>query len=432
MDGVADAEETTPGGFIALNEDDDDGDGVIDCNDGYNKDGIPGNDDDENQDEDDLVKITLNEVLPTDLPIDDLRTVELDVIAGGSKIRIWESQTNRSTPITLPAYYVNRSLLPDELWVEGIDTSSDPCDIKLEMKYNIDGHTFDDRINVTVVKINYVTVDANATQTNVTGPKNWAAVKESVEYVIVKAVLDPNISEFNVPDGLITWTGGDPVAGHPLKRKVSKATSAKTRVTATCGSSDYVDIWILWADVEIKMTGTTPANAVQFYDLRDGTENLGTVYYYSGSKASGKIVAIGTITPSGVHNVVEVGWEIHRDKFVHPFKDGVKDPTQWTTDWTDDTSHSFMLMLNPDPNDQIFDTDAPTCVQGSAQDSSETYVNFRQWIEWNNDEVASDKYEYWYWQGRWKKGENPEITLKEVGSGTIELPDEDEAYYDPP
>lgn len=285
---------------------------------------------------------------------------------------------------------------------------------------------------VTIVEVDHVTVDANATQTNVTGSKNWATIKESGEYVIVKAILNPTIPESNVPD-CFTWTGGSAVEGHPLKRKVSKGTSAKTRVTATAGtSSDYVDVWILWATVQIKMTGTTPANAVQFGSLYDATENLGAISYSGDTVANGKVVPIGTITPSGVHDVVKDGWGFKRDRWWHVFKDGVKWTSYWDTNWTDDTSSPSFQNLEPDPDDKIYDRDAPDVQQwAGVTDSAESYLNLRQWVEWN-EEVASDQYTYWHWRGRWKDGESPEITLKEVGSGTIELPGEDDAYYDPP
>ena len=142
-------EEITPGGFIALNSDDDDDDGVIDYDDGYNKDGVPGNDDDSNPDEDDLVKLTLNKVWPTDLT----GNVTLKAIAGGAKIKIWGSQTKGGTPITLPETYDTPSDLPEELWVEGIEASSSVRDITLALEYTIGGHTFADNINMTVVKI---------------------------------------------------------------------------------------------------------------------------------------------------------------------------------------------------------------------------------------------------------------------------------------
>ena len=64
-------------------------------------------------------------------------------------------------------------------------------------------------------------------------------------------------------------------------------------VTATCGySSALIDIWVLWATVEIKTIGTTPPNAVQFNMLYDMTEFLGARSFNGGNTAVGKVVPI--------------------------------------------------------------------------------------------------------------------------------------------
>ena len=177
--------------------------------------------------------------------------------------------------------------------------------------------------------------------------------------------------------------------------------------------------------------GKTPANAVQFGTRYDGTENLGAQSYNNDTVAVGKVVPIGTISPSGVKNIVSSGFTFERQRMSHDFDDGVKSTTYWDTTWQPDTSYSQYQNLTPDVNDQIFDRDAPNIAQFGNTDSSETYNNFRQWITWNS-QVASDQYTEWYWQGRWKNGENPEITLKDVGTGTISLPDANDAFYDPP
>ena len=285
--------------------------------------------------------------------------------------------------------------------------------------------------DLTVLEVDSVTVTSGATQTNVTGAKNWAAVKDPTGNVMIEATLDPDIAESHVPAGLVTWTGGSAVEGHPLQRKVSKAASAHTTVTATCcTSSDYVDVWVVWATVENKMTGTTPANAVQFGSAYDGTENLGAQSYDSGTKAVGKVVPIGTITPAGVHDVVESGWAFERERWSHDFKDGIKSTVYWDTNWTNDTSAPQYQNLTPDSDDKIYDRDAPSIGIATITDSYETYNNFRQWLEWNGTTCSG--YAYWYWKAWRKKDESPEITLKQVGSGNIELPGEDDAHYPPP
>lgn len=131
-------EEITPGGFIALNEDDD------------NDNGTPDKDESGSvTNEDDLVMLTLYKVWPTDLT----GNVTLKAIAGGAKIKIWGSQTKGGTPITLPETYATPSDLPEYLWVEGYETSTSLRDITLALEYTIGGTTFDDRIKVTVLEI---------------------------------------------------------------------------------------------------------------------------------------------------------------------------------------------------------------------------------------------------------------------------------------
>jgi len=147
MDGVKDVhytyphitEEIIPGGFIALNDDDDDDNGTPD----KDEDGpVSG--------EDDLVKITLYQVSPTDLT----GNVTLKKVPSDStKIKIWENETKGGTPIILPATYSTPSDLPEELWVEGFEVSSSARDITLAMEYSIASKTFEDKINVTVVKM---------------------------------------------------------------------------------------------------------------------------------------------------------------------------------------------------------------------------------------------------------------------------------------
>jgi hypothetical protein len=284
---------------------------------------------------------------------------------------------------------------------------------------------------VAAVQLNGVTVESGATQTNVTGSKNWAAVKADGEFVIVEAILNPSIPNADVPK-VLSWSGGSPVEGNNRQRKVSKSSSAHTPVTATVGSnSDYVDIWIIWASVQIQMTSTTPPNAVQFGAAYDGTENLGAKSFAVGTMAVGKVVPIGTITPSGVNSIISSGFTFDRQRISHDFTDGVKFSTFFDTTWQTDPPNPMHQNLTPDVSDQIYDRDAPGIWQGGgATDSYETYNNFRQWITWNG--VVISDYAYWYWKGWWKDGENPEITLKQVGPDNITLPGEDEAYYDPP
>lgn len=276
--------------------------------------------------------------------------------------------------------------------------------------------------NCSNCKLVSITIVQNATQTNVTGPKNWATVKKSTDDVIVEATTNPN-----TPDAWnqINWSGdsGTAVPGKPNQRKLSRATSKKYHVEAELGGvTDHVDVWVIWATVTILTSGTTPANAVQFGSRYDQTEKLGAKAYDNGKKAVGKVVPVAQITPKGVHNVVKSGWGFKREMKGHVWVDGVRltsDPRFWTTNWVDDTSDIAFQNLIPDADDKIYDRDAPN-IAGFGTTDSEIYYNFRQWVEWNNERCSDNA--SWYWKGRWKKSANPQVTLKEVDTGNITLP----------
>jgi len=150
MEGVDDAKEETVGGFIALNDDDDDFDGVMDIDDGYNKDGIPGNDDDVNMSENDLVKITLNKVLPESL------TGSLTLSAGNG-IKIWQSAIKGGAALTLPVQFNTPADLPKELWIEGVMASTEIRDSFVRLEYEIGDRTFMDNIKITVIDVDITT-----------------------------------------------------------------------------------------------------------------------------------------------------------------------------------------------------------------------------------------------------------------------------------
>jgi hypothetical protein len=289
-------------------------------------------------------------------------------------------------------------------------------------------------------KLVSLTVIKYATKTHVTGAKNWAAIKKSSDDVIVEAKTSPN----NSPDEWkkLNWSGdsGSPVPGKANQRKISRSTSKKLHVEAELGGvKDHVDIWVIWATVTIKTTGTTPANAVQFGARYDGTEDLGARSYDGGKKAVGKVVPYAKITPAGVHNVVKSGWEFKRERISHDWNDGAKaNPGNgasdyWNTAWVDDTSSASFQKLVPDADDKIYDRDAPNIAAFGVNDA-ETYNNFRQWVAWNSSDSdtggkCSDK-TGWYWKGRWKKSESPQVELKDVGTGNID-PLPTKSYYHP-
>jgi len=82
-----------------------------------------------------------------------------------------------------------------------------------------------------------------------------------------------------------------------------------------------------------------------------------------------------------------------------------------------------MQVLTSVINDELYDSDAPDLPV--ATQTAETYNNFRQWLEW--DRRPCSNFAYWYFQARWKE---QQVTLKEVGQGSITLPQH--AFYKRP
>jgi hypothetical protein len=135
IEGVADEDEDTVGAFLGVNNDDDDGDGVVDYDDGYNKDGKPGNEDDANAGENDLVLVTLR-VMPEGLT----GKVVLRADGGGDHIRLWTSpKKGEGNRVVLPKTYDDPADLPRKLYLEAVAASRTQGDVQLVLKYTQGG-----------------------------------------------------------------------------------------------------------------------------------------------------------------------------------------------------------------------------------------------------------------------------------------------------
>jgi hypothetical protein len=282
-----------------------------------------------------------------------------------------------------------------------------------------------------------LTVIAGATQGNVTGQKNWAAVKKSGADVLVKAETSPDndLAEWKK----IRWTTGNAVPGQPNQRKISRATSKKYHVEASLGgSSAYVDIWIIWAKILIMTSGRRPANAAPFDpDIRFDPDRLGVVTYpvsfpptseIDGEEvdnwaAAGRICAVASLTPKKVSAVIRSGWVFEREVQCRDFIDDQENniAKSWKGEWVNDRSLPNKIRRVPDDQDKIYDIDGPDIIAGQS-DSYETYNNFRQWIEFDHERCSD--FALWFWRARWKLNRDPrkQMTLKELGTGQIKLP----------
>lgn len=264
-----------------------------------------------------------------------------------------------------------------------------------------------------------------AQKAGATDESNWGAIKKADAKVTLEATTKPDTEDAAAN---ITWTGGDTVKDTNKQRTVSRAASAKTVMQAKIGTVEKAkSIWVLWATVEVKTKEKTPALAAQLKTIPDGTDNLGAVTWKTKDgvmQARGKICAVATITPAGAGAVFTTGWGCHRSRWCHDFENGAKD-SPYDTDWVDDTSDAPWKVETPDANDMIYDVDGPNMI-GSAPTSMvttmERYANFAQYVKWNGEFASSSA--YWYYQARWEKAKNPQITLNEVSTGALNpLPD---------
>jgi hypothetical protein len=293
-----------------------------------------------------------------------------------------------------------------------------------------------------VVKLARLSV-TNASQENLTGDKNWAAVRQPGAEAVIRAVTAPHDSAEEWRQ--IQWSGdGEPVKGKPNERRLSLEKSAKRHVEVRVGeTSDHLDLWILWAGITILTSGPRPAGSAPFdLGMRDNTQDLGAVTYQTVTSsvvneaagefvnnmgASGKVAPVAVLSPKGVNGVVKSGWAFQREVWSRNFMDG-RESVGTNKTWTRDTSKPAYLRLTPDANDKIYDLDGPDLRWGSQ--TSETYNNFRQWIEWNGKTCS--EYAAWYWKARWRVDRDPrkQITLNELATGNTNLPAR--AYYRPP
>lgn len=250
MDGVDEEDEIDEGGFIALNDDDD--------NDNEKADNVA----DETgsiTNEDNLIAITLQKVQPLALT----GNVTLKANAGGSKVKIWAGSTKGGSAITLPKTYATPTDLPKTLYVEGYQGSGGIRDIELALEYTVGGKTFDDRIKATVIDVVSIAVDASDTDSHKIPSVKTADKIPDDHFVTVQGVsgditllatISPDTTETKAQ---ITWTNMTQ-QDNKLQAKVSRATSGKYPATVNVGGRDARDLtnWVVWS------IGTLSANAI--------------------------------------------------------------------------------------------------------------------------------------------------------------------------
>jgi hypothetical protein len=274
------------------------------------------------------------------------------------------------------------------------------------------------------------------------GGTNWAVVKTPTNnYVIVQAAFNYTNDWFVTNATLqaeagaaIQWKGGEPVPGNLLQRLVTKTNSVETTVTASLGSSSAsLNVWVIWATINILTNGPTPANAQGLWTNLDDIGSfdsdlsqhcpgiiLGVQNYYTnlylltgngvGYSAYGKVCIVATVGPIGVHTLVTNGsWTINQNKQVHEFKDGHQNPDSqlYSDNWTEDNPHPWRKIQTLGTNDDLYAIDAPYIGERSdgSTNSYEIHQNYKDYVMWG-DQICSDTNYIWHFEAAWKDGQS--------------------------
>ena len=139
--------EIDPGGVVALNNDDDDGNGKADLEDPS----VSG--------EDDLQMLRLD----VDRQLSD-GMVELELTAGVGKVKVWDDK-GKSMEIELPKTWdLKKEEVPETVWIEGVEASDAMADVTFVLHYENDqGAMAEDEVHVSVLEVD---LDIDSDNTN--------------------------------------------------------------------------------------------------------------------------------------------------------------------------------------------------------------------------------------------------------------------------
>ena len=287
-----------------------------------------------------------------------------------------------------------------------------------------------DAVTVVVVELENLQVIDGATQVNVIGSKNWAAVRDEGE-IWLEASISPDVEG---GEDLISWTGGDPVVGSNKIRVFSKSDFARELITARLGpDSREVQLWVLWATIEFRQSGSKSTNNNKTFPEGYGSgpthELLGPLtdedHGITLAEGTGKVEIKATVLPHGANEVVKESWEILRTVRWFDCNNGSKGPITFE----DDTSDPDFTDLVPDDDGGIYDLDGPTIGKFFLIDhTKERYLNFAQWVEWNGEQASG--FLEWHYQAQvdddldsQNKPRNDDTVLNDVAEGTILFPE---------
>ena len=269
--------------------------------------------------------------------------------------------------------------------------------------------------NVTVVQIESLSILNNSATIIGDGPGTpantdvCAAIKGAGE-VLLQATLNPAIAEGLLPDGLVSWTGGEAVAGHPLQRKVSKGEWSKSVVGIHAGNQSAairaMVVYIIWAEpTGTKRDGTSfPDNSYPVLTGMYGPNSTNGAY--ESNIEIEFTIKPATLVPdamTGLFDTNHIQWDVSRDKKVRYWQ-RISGTWILTDDrgstWTSDDHFDDEEDNNPwDGNGHLYGTDGPSWI--GQEEGLVSKLNMREWVRvglggtsGRNGTICSD-YQYW-------------------------------------
>ena len=252
-----------------------------------------------------------------------------------------------------------------------------------------------------------------------------ASIKDAGD-VLLQAKLQPNISEADLPSGFISWTAGEPVAGHLLQRKVSTSAWSKTEVEVHCGGSTEpaytMIVYIIGAEANgTKRDGTSFSDNSQavFTGMHGPTGASGAYESNIEIEFSIKPNVLFADAAAGIINTNHIQWDVSRDKRVRYWK---RDSGTWIlfddrgSTWSSDDSHDAEEDNNPwDGNGHIYGNDTPAW--DGQGDWLVSKLNMREWVRvglggvsGRNGTICS---EYHYWRAFRSIRETPPLWVND-------------------
>jgi hypothetical protein len=249
FEGVADEKEGNPGGLVALNDDDDNDNGVPDLND-------PGSDPD-----------TKMLTLALDDPPAGTMVKLREKLHGGGRVQLYLNG-DRTDAITLPATW-SAEAMPATLHAEGRAVSSSQRDIELSLKSESPGGRCEDIVRLTVVQTD-LDVDSN-NQDGIdpdNSPDGTDDPIEAAEYLLgLKVTLNSNRDERNVDangDPLPDWADDDLLREDPGHEDEIVLDDLEEMARALLPSADLPQ-----GAYEVKLSASEP-NAVCVWAVNPG------------------------------------------------------------------------------------------------------------------------------------------------------------------